>query len=617
MATHHLNAGAVSTAQQWLAWSARFASDHGRTELMQASCFRRLERMDRWRKALQLAEQKGAPARQVQQEHQLMLIQSGQLGKGAEAELLVLIDAGVSPHEVSAAFVRGYLAGENPEKARALLDAWAADFPEEPQVAYMRGIHRRWLGERTAAETEFQNALARQPRHELARTALAQMFEEQHRLDEAVRQYVELATRFPTNSRAREGRARLLRKLGRLGEARAVLEPLALQSEPRFDVVMEMGQIEFASGEYEEAERWFNQVDLDQTADSNVLAAVASALALGGQTSGGERLFAQIDAAHDTVTRAYDLAVRLALDPADREAAEESQRLYEASIRPLDGSSPGIQSVQEDRRGELATSGPELYSLHCSACHAATGDGNGRAARHLFPRPRDIRTGKSRLVSTLNGVPTLRDVEAAIRRGMPGTSMQSFDNLGEEQRRMLAQEVLRLNEEGIREHFISQLRSEEEPIDENEVRQVIEICTTPGEVADVPQIGPVDSQAIARGKEAYGKLGCDKCHGDDGAGANDTPLFDDKGRPTIPRDLAYEPFKGGQEPESVYLRIYLGMPGTPHPACYGVSADRCRDLVHYCRSLSREPKRTLTNHQRATRAAQRTSSAVFGRSHTP
>jgi len=617
MATHEMNAGAVSTAQGWLAWSARFASDHGRTELMQAACFRRLEQMDHWRKALQLAEQKGAPAPQVQQEHQLAFIQWGQLVEGAEGELLALIDAGASPREVSAAFVHGYLARENPEKARSLLDAWAADFPEEAHVAYMAGLHRRWLGDRARAETEFRSALARQPRHELARTALAQMLEEQHRLDVALVQYVELATRFPTNLPAREGRARLLRKLGRLGEARAVLKSLALQSEPPSGVVVEMGQIEFASGNYEEAERWFERADLDQTEDGKMLSAAASAFALGEQVSRGEQLFLQIDAAHGSVTRAYDLLVRLALDPTNRAAAQESRRLYEASTMPLDGGSLEVQPAKGDRLAEPATSGPELYSLHCSACHGATGDGKGRAARHLFPRPRDIRAGKSRLVSTLNGVPTLEDTEAVIRRGMPGTSMQSFDSLGEKQHRMLAQEVLRLNREGIGEQFINQLRNEEEPVDEDETRQVIEICTTPGEVARAPRIGRVDSQAIARGKEAYSRLGCDKCHGDDGAGANDTPLFDDKGRPTTPRDLAYEPFKGGQEPESVYLRIYLGMPGTPHPACYGVSADQRRDLVHYCRSLSREPKRALTNHQRAARAAQRTYLAAFDRSRTP
>ena len=176
-------------------------------------------------------------------------------------------------------------------------------------------------------------------------------------------------------------------------------------------------------------------------------------------------------------------------------------------------------------------------------------------------------TTHSWATSTLNGVPTREDCEAVIQRGMPGTSLRSFDKLSEDQRKRLAQEVLRLRREGIRDRFVSTLRNEGEEIDDREVRQVVEHLTTPGEVARVPQIGPGDSQAIARGHDVFFNLGCRQCHGDDGVNAWDTPLFDDKGRAIRPRDLAHEPFKGGQEAESIYLRIVVGMPGSPDPAC--------------------------------------------------
>jgi mono/diheme cytochrome c family protein len=244
----------------------------------------------------------------------------------------------------------------------------------------------------------------------------------------------------------------------------------------------------------------------------------------------------------------------------------------------------------------------ELYALHCAACHGASGDGNGRAARHLFPRPRDLRTGKTRLVSTQNGVPGLEDIESGLRRGMPGTAMRPFDDLSFEQRELLAQEVLRLSRDGLREELIDALNKEGEEIDPDEVREAVEFCTTPGQPARVPGFDSADSQAIARGKATYLELGCNNCHGEDGSGAADTPLFDEKGRPAPPRDLAYEPFKGGHEPESIYLRILLGMPGTPHPACSNVAEQQLIDVVYYCLSLSREPKRTLTNHERAIQA---------------
>ena len=248
---------------------------------------------------------------------------------------------------------------------------------------------------------------------------------------------------------------------------------------------------------------------------------------------------------------------------------------------------------------------PKGYTACCSACHGPRGDGAGRAARHLFPRPRDRRAGKLRLVSTRNLVPTTEDVEAGLRLGMPGTSMRPFDDLSEDQRMLLTQEVLRMQREGMREQLVNTLREQQEEIDEEEVRQVTEDCTTPGQLVTVPPIGPADPPAIARGRQTYLKAGCDKCHGDDGTGAWDTPLVDEDGLPAAPRDLVHEPFKGGHESESVYLRVFQGMPGTPHPGSFTLPQDDLIDLVQYCRSLASEPKRELTNFERGLQATSR------------
>jgi len=115
----------------------------------------------------------------------------------------------------------------------------------------------------------------------------------------------------------------------------------------------------------------------------------------------------------------------------------------------------------------------------------------------------------------------------------------------------------------------------------------------------------------------YFELGCDKCHGAEGVGAEDIHVFDEKGRPSRPRDLVREPFKGGQEPESIYLRIRVGMPGTPHPGCRDICDEKLIDLVHYCRSLSREPKPVLTNHERAILATSRAHLSARGKSLAP
>jgi mono/diheme cytochrome c family protein len=479
-------------------------------------------------------------------------------------------------------------------------------------VAYLWGVYWLWQGERDRAMTAFQYAVARQPRHEPAHTALAEQFDAQDRLDRAIDQYLELVTRFPASETGLVGLARVLRKLGRLDDARTTLEPLSSQPEAPIGALVEMARIASESGNYEEAERWFGQADLDP-ADFDTLSAAATTIALAGETTRAERLFRRNAAAFSASTRQYDLGQRLAVDPNDRQAAGELQSLL-ATSTAVSGNPGGALADPLGRDGPEGpgASGPELFALYCSACHGEDGDSNGRAARHLFPRPQDLRAGRFRLVSTLNAAPTPEDLEVVMRQGMPGTSMPSYEDLSEDQRRLLADEVLRLHREGVGDAFVRALEREGEETDEEEIREVVELCTTPGEVVKPPRIGPPDPPSVARGEAMYTSLGCHNCHGEDGVGASDTFLFDDKGRPARPRDLVHEPLKGGEDPQSIFLRIVVGMPGSPHPAAGNIEAAALIDLVQYCRSLGRDSKRALTNHQQAILGTSRAYVAEFG-----
>ena len=74
----------------------------------------------------------------------------------------------------------------------------------------------------------------------------------------------------------------------------------------------------------------------------------------------------------------------------------------------------------------VAAAGAEsrtLYLQHCAACHGEQGDGQGIAAKFLFPKPRDFRAGRFRLVNTTNGIPTSDDLKNVLQRGMPGSAM--------------------------------------------------------------------------------------------------------------------------------------------------------------------------------------------------
>lgn len=267
---------------------------------------------------------------------------------------------------------------------------------------------------------------------------------------------------------------------------------------------------------------------------------------------------------------------------------------------PRDRKNEALASLASTR--DEPSRGQELYAARCAVCHGASGDGLGQAARYLFPRPRDFGVGGLQLASTDNGVASLEDVERVLARGMPGTAMQAFDGLSISDRRLLAQEVLRLRREAVYRQVAGEMRrAGEEPV-EPEVREAVERMTTPGRPIAVPGSWSLGETAVARGRAAYRALGCVQCHGDDGRGAVDQALFDAQGEPNRARDLVHEPFKGGRDRESIYVRVVVGMPGTAHPAAPGLPEEQVKDLVEYVLSLAQPPERRLTNHDRRTYA---------------
>lgn len=287
-------------------------------------------------------------------------------------------------------------------------------------------------------------------------------------------------------------------------------------------------------------------------------------------------------------------------------AAQDSATTNSSASAPAEGKQPATP----------AATGAQLFAQHCASCHGERGDGQGIAAAHLFPRPRNFRAAPFRLTSTKNSVPTREDLHAVLLRGMPGSSMPSWSHLSPADREALVDEVLRIRVEGARESYVAQLKEEEELTDEQlaqaEVQKAIEErvknATTPGDGTAVPAITPSSAEAIERGKQAYAKFVCISCHGETGKGDGVQQMFDDDKTPTSPRDFTLGIFKGNPDPASLYRRIAFGMPGTPMPGSSSMTPEQMVDLVHYIRSLSTEEQRQAAVLKREKVVAQRVSS---------
>jgi mono/diheme cytochrome c family protein len=249
-----------------------------------------------------------------------------------------------------------------------------------------------------------------------------------------------------------------------------------------------------------------------------------------------------------------------------------------------------------------ATGGKQLYAQHCAACHGENGNGQGLAAQFLFPKPRDFRAGRFRLVSTSNGVPSVDDLIAVLRRGMPGSAMPPWSHLGDQQIRQLAEHVLTLRHDGAKEILLAQLEEAGDESTPAEVEAIVARLTTPGDIVPVPDLTQATPESLARGKELYVSKACAQCHGATGKGDGQEKMVDAKGLPTRPRDFTRGIFKGNTDPASIWRRIWTGMPGTPMPSSQSLAPGEVTAMTHFILSLSDEAARdsTVLTRQRIT-----------------
>ena len=220
-------------------------------------------------------------------------------------------------------------------------------------------------------------------------------------------------------------------------------------------------------------------------------------------------------------------------------------------------------AAEAQQRGEAAA-GKAVYEKKCALCHGAEGKGDGPGAADLEPKPRDFTKGKYKIRTTASGKPpTDSDLFRVITEGMPGTSMPSWKVLPEKDRWNLVAYVKTFAPDAFKEA---------------------------PKVADLPKEVPSSKESIARGKEMFEAIECNKCHGN--AGRADGPsapeLKDDWGNPVRPANLTKSwTFRGGGSSKDVATRLVTGLMGTPMPSFID-SVEKPEDIWHvtnYVKSL--------------------------------
>lgn len=223
-----------------------------------------------------------------------------------------------------------------------------------------------------------------------------------------------------------------------------------------------------------------------------------------------------------------------------------------------------VQTLPSAIDAELARRGNGVFDRFCISCHGERGDGRGKSAAWLNPKPRDFTGGVFKFRSTPSGaLPTSDDLLRTLTRGIHSTNMPSWGALGDRNLRAVAEYIKTFSPRWQKEALVAPLV--------------------------IPVAVPDSASVRAKGREVYGAMGCANCHGS--AGRGDGPsvpeLKDDWGEKIVPFDFTgAATLKAGDRPEDLYRTFMTGLNGTPMPSfADSLTPEDAWALVHYLRSL--------------------------------
>ena len=238
--------------------------------------------------------------------------------------------------------------------------------------------------------------------------------------------------------------------------------------------------------------------------------------------------------------------------------------------------------------------GRQVFLRYCRECHGEEGDGLGKFSYTTGERPRSFQSGRFKLATTENLIPSDRDLEDTIRRGMPGTGMSAWAQLPDAEIEAVARYTRSFSLDALRAELEAQVAAGE--LGAAEADGEFARRTTPGPPIAIPPEPPFDEARRARGERLYLEA-CASCHGPNGRRLRNDPMPDFEGNHTLPTNIVGGVFKGGAGSAAIYSRLHLGMDGTAMPGYRG--------RLQPGRDLGPRPHRRANHLRRRSGAARR------------
>lgn len=153
------------TALRFLDWSVRIGGSTAQTEFLRARACRRLGRWDDVTKHLKKASDLGGDPALLQREDWLMKAQSGQMMFAHRHRAQLLLDPRGDTEEICEAYVLGYISIQHFDEATRLIESWSADYPDNAEPHYLKGLMLAEENKLNLAEASFRKALELSSNH--------------------------------------------------------------------------------------------------------------------------------------------------------------------------------------------------------------------------------------------------------------------------------------------------------------------------------------------------------------------------------------------------------------------------------------------------------------------
>jgi Tfp pilus assembly protein PilF len=245
----------VEGATRYLDWSRAAWRQSPEAAMAEARLARRANNLDKFALQLKQAQYLGAPAERIDREWWLASAQSGQLSAVKDKLGILMETAGEDGPQVCEAFALGYMRMRDFTSALALLNAWAADYPNDARPhAWIGSIHSE-LQANEPAEKAYREALRIDAANARAAQGLGTLLLNLKRPSDAIPYFEQSLLDPNVGPESSVGLASALQSLSNTAEATAVLKSALERFPNSHSILGAAADALIKEGDYAEAEK--------------------------------------------------------------------------------------------------------------------------------------------------------------------------------------------------------------------------------------------------------------------------------------------------------------------------------------------------------------------------